>query len=519
MAVQAFDLAERLQTPVFVLSDLDIGMNDWMCPDLQWDDAYRPDRGKILSPEELAGLEKFYRYVDRDDDAITYRTLPGIERQGRLLHARLGPQSIRRLHRGFRRIPGRARSAEAKVRECAEISAQARDDGEGRQRSRDRERRQLRWRDSRSARRARDGRKSSVDYLRVKAFPFNSDVEAFLKSHSTIFVVEQNRDAQLKSLLTLETAVEKSKLLFHPELQRIPDVGRAHRQRHSSQARRGAAADGGSRARPESSTMSYINKPKVAHPSLPTNTLGMTRRQYEGSMSTLCAGCGHDSVTASDHRGVLGALAAPRTAGEAVRHRLFIEDHRLFRGRFAWIQFGARPHALDRERGQCRQSAPHLRRRIGRRRFALHRHRSIGARDPPQREHAVFDRKQRRLRSDQGTILGLRRYRHQGEARRRQFLAADRSGVAGADLGRDLRRAQLLRRQGAARAADSSRDAPQRLRPDRRALALRDLQRSRGLDQELHFHARALPCGGRGGFRAAGAGNCGRLCGRRVDSR
>jgi len=55
LAVQAFDIAERLQTPVFVLSDLDIGMNDWMCPDLKWDDAYRPDRGKILSAEELAG--------------------------------------------------------------------------------------------------------------------------------------------------------------------------------------------------------------------------------------------------------------------------------------------------------------------------------------------------------------------------------------------------------------------------------------------------------------------------------
>ena len=82
MAVQAFDLAERLQTPVIVMSDLDIGMNDWMCPDLQWDDAYRPDRGKVLSAEELAGLDKFYRYVDRDDDAISYRTLPGVSPKG-----------------------------------------------------------------------------------------------------------------------------------------------------------------------------------------------------------------------------------------------------------------------------------------------------------------------------------------------------------------------------------------------------------------------------------------------------
>src|ERR1700753_3733399 len=82
MSVQAFDLAERLQTPIFVMSDLDIGMNDWMCRELKWDDAYRPDRGKMLSAEELAGLEKFYRYVDRDDDAIPYRTLPGTNPKG-----------------------------------------------------------------------------------------------------------------------------------------------------------------------------------------------------------------------------------------------------------------------------------------------------------------------------------------------------------------------------------------------------------------------------------------------------
>ena len=78
MAVQAFDLAERLQTPVLVLSDLDIGMNDWMCRDLKWDDSYRPDRGKVLAREEILKLEKFYRYFDKDGDGIGYRTLPGV---------------------------------------------------------------------------------------------------------------------------------------------------------------------------------------------------------------------------------------------------------------------------------------------------------------------------------------------------------------------------------------------------------------------------------------------------------
>ncbi len=78
MSVQAFDLAERLQTPVFVLLDLDIGMNDWMAPDLKWDDSYRPDRGKMLTDEQIAGLGKFHRYLDPDGDGIPYRTLPGI---------------------------------------------------------------------------------------------------------------------------------------------------------------------------------------------------------------------------------------------------------------------------------------------------------------------------------------------------------------------------------------------------------------------------------------------------------
>jgi 2-oxoglutarate/2-oxoacid ferredoxin oxidoreductase subunit alpha len=210
--VQAFDLAERLQTPVFVLSDLDIGMNDWMCPDLKWDDAYKPDRGKVLSKEELAGLDKFYRYVDRDDDAIPYRTLPGTSQKGAYFtrgsgHNQFGGYTedsaeyqvvLDRLRRKFANAPrylpkpvmlGKGTSAvgiisigscDGAIREALDVLSL---------------------------------QKIDVDYLRVKAFPFNIDVENFLKAHATIFVVEQNRDAQLKSLLILETAVEKSKLL------------------------------------------------------------------------------------------------------------------------------------------------------------------------------------------------------------------------------------------------------------------------------------------------------------------
>jgi len=66
---------------VLVLSDLDIGMNDWMCRDLTWDDNYRPDRGKVLGKEEILKLEKFYRFIDKDGDGITARTLPGVHRR------------------------------------------------------------------------------------------------------------------------------------------------------------------------------------------------------------------------------------------------------------------------------------------------------------------------------------------------------------------------------------------------------------------------------------------------------
>ena len=210
-AVQAFDLAERLQTPVFVLSDLDIGMNDWMCPDLKWDDAYKPDRGKVLSKEELAGLDKFYRYVDRDDDAIPYRTLPGVSPKGAYFtrgsgHNQYGAYTedsaeyqvvLDRLKRKFstaaKIVPkpvliGKGTcsvgilsigSCDGAIREALDVLGK---------------------------------QKIELDYLRVKAFPFSIEVEAFLKSHESIFVVEQNRDAQLKSLLILETSVEKSKL-------------------------------------------------------------------------------------------------------------------------------------------------------------------------------------------------------------------------------------------------------------------------------------------------------------------
>ena len=82
LAVAAFDLAERFQTPVFVVSDLDIGMNDWVVPRFEWDDDYRPDRGKVLTAEELEAGAVFHRYEDVDGDGIPWRTLPGVHPRG-----------------------------------------------------------------------------------------------------------------------------------------------------------------------------------------------------------------------------------------------------------------------------------------------------------------------------------------------------------------------------------------------------------------------------------------------------
>jgi len=211
MAVQAFDLAERLQTPVFVMSDLDIGMNDWMCPDLKWDDSYRPDRGKVLSKDEIEALPKFHRYLDKDDDSIPYRTLPGVSAKGAYFtrgsgHNQYGGYTedateyqvvLDRLARKFRRARTLVPPPVIEATGTSDIGLVAIGSSRG------------------AVNEARDilaKRGIPIDYMRIKAFPFTKEVEGFLASHEKIFVVEQNRDAQLRSLLTLETDVPKTKL-------------------------------------------------------------------------------------------------------------------------------------------------------------------------------------------------------------------------------------------------------------------------------------------------------------------
>ncbi|WP_421791816.1 2-oxoacid:acceptor oxidoreductase subunit alpha [Hyphobacterium sp.] len=213
LSADAFDIAERFQTPVFVLSDLDIGMNEWMVPRFEWEDRRQPDRGKILNAEDLEKVEKFHRYLDVDGDGIPYRTIPGEHPKGAYFtrgsgHNKFGGYTedsgayqevldriLQKWKNAADHLPppvinkcGKETSrAILTVGGCAAAIAEA------------------------VHQMAENG--LDFDYLRVKAFPFHSQVEAFMEAYDQVFVVEQNRDGQLRQLLINETDAPKEKLI------------------------------------------------------------------------------------------------------------------------------------------------------------------------------------------------------------------------------------------------------------------------------------------------------------------
>ena len=212
MAQQAFDLAERLQTPVMMLSDLDIGMNDWMVPDFEIDESKAPDRGKVLGAEELEEMENFYRYLDVDGDGIPYRTLPGTHPKGSYFtrgsgHTKYGgyTEDADEYQEVVDRLLVKWETARSLVPEPeiryskfnkAAILTVGGSDGA-----------------CKEALDRLEAENVALNYCRVRAFPFSDAVREFIDQHDVVYVVEQNRDAQLRTLLMLDSEADPAKLV------------------------------------------------------------------------------------------------------------------------------------------------------------------------------------------------------------------------------------------------------------------------------------------------------------------
>lgn len=204
LAADAFDIADRLQTPVIVMSDLELGMNEHICDSLGWDDKRKYDRGKVLTAEQLDNIETYGRYLDTDGDGIPYRTYPGT-------HISKGSYFTR----------GSSHDAYAAYTEDGNVYAEVMD------------RLNLKFQTAlnyipepeissaaanslgmiflgstaSAIQETLDSLKKkgiTLDTLRIKAFPFHDCISEFIDNHDLVYIIEQNRDAQLKSLLKIE---------------------------------------------------------------------------------------------------------------------------------------------------------------------------------------------------------------------------------------------------------------------------------------------------------------------------
>jgi 2-oxoglutarate ferredoxin oxidoreductase subunit alpha len=212
-AALSFDLADRLQTPIFMMLDLEIGMNDRLCEPLTWDDSRNLDRGKVMTAEELEAGKDFGRYLDVDGDGIPYRTYPGTHptrgafftrgtsKDRRARYSEEGPdyaENMLRLLKKFdtakQLVPHPVARTAAQPTRLGAIyfgsTSPAMDEA-----------------DEILAERG-----IHLDLLRVRGFPFHNDVKNFISEHDQLFVVEQNRDGQLRTLLINELEIDPARL-------------------------------------------------------------------------------------------------------------------------------------------------------------------------------------------------------------------------------------------------------------------------------------------------------------------
>ena len=213
-AAEAFDLADRIQTPVIVLSDLDLGMNDWTCPEFKWDDTKLFDKGKVLHGKDLEEIENFGRYLDVDGDGIPYRTYPGAHpekgayftrgtshdeyakyTEDGVVNARNLSRLLKKYQTASELVPNPIFKQETNTSSIGVIyygSTEA------------------------SMQEALDLLHEEgviLDAMRLRAFPFNLEVWEFIEDHDLLFIVEQNRDGQMRTLIMAEGGIIPDKLV------------------------------------------------------------------------------------------------------------------------------------------------------------------------------------------------------------------------------------------------------------------------------------------------------------------
>ena len=213
-AVEAFDLADRLQTPVIVLLDLDLGMNDWSTKEFEWDDSIEYDKGKVLSKDDLDGIERFGRYLDVDGDGIPYRTYPGTHPEKGAYFTRgtshdeyagytedgvKNAEMLSRLLKKFQTasslVPAPVFNQEKNESSMGIIYFGSTDCS------------------MQEALDILDDKNIKIDAMRIRAFPFNLEVWEFIEDHDLLFIVEQNRDGQMRTLIMAEGGIIPDKLV------------------------------------------------------------------------------------------------------------------------------------------------------------------------------------------------------------------------------------------------------------------------------------------------------------------